>query len=51
MEMPSKMIFGILLLIMVLVIVLYGIIDQGIVQGLNSILDIAREWLSKLLPN
>lgn len=48
MEMSAKFILEVLLLVIVLALVLYLIIDKGILQGSNSIFDIGKEWLGKL---
>ncbi|MGC9310314.1 MAG: hypothetical protein ACP5E4_01165 [Candidatus Aenigmatarchaeota archaeon] len=48
MEASAKFVFEILLFLIVLILVLYGIVDKGIVSGLGSIFDIGGDWLGKL---
>jgi len=51
MEMSVKFILEILLMVVVLAVVLYLIIDKGILQGSNSIFDIGKCWMEKLFPS
>jgi hypothetical protein len=48
MEMSAKFVVEVLLLLIVLAVVLYAIIDKGIIGGTNSIFDIGKDWLNKL---
>jgi len=48
MEMSAKFIVEILLLLIVLALVLYAIIDKGIIGGTNSVFDIGKDWMDKL---
>jgi hypothetical protein len=49
MEMSARFVVEMLLLLIILVLVLYAIINNGIIGGSNSILDIGKEWLGKLI--
>lgn len=48
MEMSARFVIEVLLLLIVLVLILYAIIDKGIIGGTNSIFDIGKEWLGKM---
>lgn len=51
MEMPLKVVFGIILLLIVLALVIYALIQHGILTGFGNILEVGGEWLSKLFSS
>jgi hypothetical protein len=48
MEMSAKFVVEVLLLLIILALVLYAIIDKGILTGSNSIFSIGQCWIDKL---
>ncbi|MCD6275009.1 MAG: hypothetical protein J7J15_03255 [Candidatus Aenigmarchaeota archaeon] len=48
MEMPFKIVFGIIFLLVMLILVISGIMHHGILVGFENILSIGGDWLTKL---
>ncbi len=46
--MPLKVVFGIILFLIVLGLVIYALIQHGILSGLGNILVVGGDWLGKL---
>ncbi len=49
--MEIRAIFGLILFVIILALVIYGLMMQGVNEGFNSVFDIFGNWVSKLFSS